>query len=148
MKVAWMVVSGPDSVAKAATSRLEVIADTYLSMNTPLQVATPRLLETRHALQRQLMTRLQTNLRELDAQLAKSPSSQRLEVEAGWYAILRVPVTQTDEDLAIKLMEEHGVVVHPGHFFDFTTEGYLILSLMTPPEDFRQGVARILKTLS
>lgn len=148
MKVAWMVVSGPESATKEAIGRLEVIADTYLSMNAPLQVATPKLLESRHGLQKQLKARLKNNLREMDAQLTKAPNCERLQAEAGWYATLRVPVTQTDEDLAIRLMEEQGVVVHPGHFFDFDREGYLIVSLMTPEADFREGVRRILATIA
>ena len=147
MKVAWMVVSGPDEAKRQALSRLEVIADTYLSMNTPLQVATPRLLALRHEFQRQLRLRLVANLRELDAQLAASSHCSRLEVHAGWYAVLRVPAVRSDEELAIKLMEEQSVVVHPGHFFDFVNDGYLVLSLMTPEADFREGVKRILRAL-
>src|SRR6185312_1859624 len=113
MKVAWMAVTGPDTQRTQALARLEVIADTYLSMNAPLQHALPAMLDSRHALQRQLNARLKANLQTLDAQLAKQKTCTRLDVEAGWYAILRVPATQSDEDRAITLLEKHSVLVHP-----------------------------------
>lgn len=148
MKVAWMVVSGPDAQRSQALARLDVIADTYLSMNAPLQHALPAMLESRHAFQRQLNARLKTNLQVLDSLLSKQKTCTRLDVEAGWYAVLRVPVTQSDEDLAIVLLEKHDVLVHPGHFFDFEQEGYLILSLMTVEKDFSEGIKRILQQIS
>jgi alanine-synthesizing transaminase len=147
MKVAWMVVSGPGSIKDAAIARLDVIADTYLSLNTPMQVALPAWLEVRHHFQSQLQARLTANLRELDGQLAAAPKCQRMEVQGGWYATLRVPALQSDEDLAIELMEKYGVAVHPGHFFDFPMDGYLVLSLMTPENDFREGLRRILHAI-
>ena len=145
MKVAWVLTSGPEAQVDAAMGRLEVIADTYLSMNAPVQWALPVLLEQRHAIQPQLCARVKTNLAELDRQLALQKSSQRLAVEGGWNAVLRVPVTRSDEELAMKLVREKSAIVHPGHFYDFPTDGYLVLSLITPPEDFRAGVERILK---
>jgi aspartate/methionine/tyrosine aminotransferase len=125
-------------------ARLEVIADTYLSMNAPIQWAVPVLLEQRKDIQRQLMERVQANLGELDRQLAAQKSCQRLAVEGGWYAVVRVPVTQSDEDLAIALVRERAVLVHPGHFYDFESDGYLVLSLITPPGEFREGICRVL----
>jgi alanine-synthesizing transaminase len=147
MKVAWMAVSGPEQITTAALSRLDVIADTYLSMSAPIQHATPTLLECRHGFQSQLKFRLRTNLAELDSQLADQRHCTRLDVEAGWYATLRVPVTQSDEDLAVALIEKENVIVHPGHFFDFEQEGFLILSLMTPEDVFQEGVQRILRAI-
>lgn len=144
MKVAWIASSGPGEILKPALERLEVIADTYLSMNAPIQQAIPTLLEQRRKFQSQLMERLRMNLAELDRQLAAQKVCTRLNVDGGWYAILRVPVTQTDEALAIELLAMKGVLVHPGHFFDFGFEGYLILSLMTPEAIFAEGVSRIL----
>lgn len=144
MKAAWMVVSGPDVLKREALARLEVIADTYLSMSAPVQLALPTLLAQRHAFQSGLRKRLQANLGELDRQLAVQKTCHRLEVEGGWYATVRVPATGGDEDLAIALMREQGVIVHPGHFFDFESEGFVILSLMTPGEDFREGSSRLL----
>lgn len=148
MKVAWMVVSGPDALKRDAISRLDVIADTYLSINTPMQVAMPALLKSRTEFQRQLRARLQTNLCALDKQLGAYPHCQRLEIQAGWYVTLRVPANRSDEELAIALMEQQGVVVHPGHFFDFPADGHLIISLMTPEEDFREGMRRILTSVA
>src|SRR5208337_2827494 len=122
MKVAWILVSGPEVLKAEALRRLEVIADTYLSMNAPVQWAVPVMVEERHGIQRQLMYRIRENLAELDAQLAAQKLCQRLEVEGGWYAVLRVPVTGSDEDLAIRLLQETSVLVQPGHFYDFPAE--------------------------
>jgi alanine-synthesizing transaminase len=144
MKVAWIAVSGPPSETAPALARLEVIADTYLSMNAPLQWATPALLDQRKSLQRQLLDRVRANLTELDRQIAAQKSCERLAVEGGWYAVLRVPVTKSDEDLAIELLQKKSVLVHPGHFYDFPSDGYLVLSLITPKEEFADGLRRIL----
>jgi alanine-synthesizing transaminase len=145
MKAAWLVASGPDDWANAAVDRLEVIADTYLSMNAPVQFALPVLLEQRHAIQRQLRDRVKSNLAELDRQLASAKACQRLSLEGGWYAVLRVPVTRSDEELAIELVRENSVLVHPGHFYDFPTDGYLVLSLITSSDDFTAGTHRVLE---
>jgi len=148
MKVAWVVTSGPRDEAAEAMGRLEVIADTYLSMNAPVQWATSALLGQRRNIQRQLLKRVQNNLAELDRQLAAQKSCQRLSVEGGWYAVLRVPVTRSDEELAIELMREKSVLVHPGHFYDFPNDGYLVLSLITPEQEFGAGMRAVLEKLS
>jgi len=148
MKVAWVVTSGPDDVVREAMGRLEVIADTYLSMNAPIQWAIPTLLEQRGDIQRQLMERVENNLAELDNQLIQQKSCQRLHVEGGWYAVLRVPVTRSDEELAIELVREKSVLVHPGHFYDFENDGYLVLSLIPEIGEFREGVSRVLAYLN
>ena len=121
----------PAPAAIAAMDRLEVIADTYLSMNAPIQLAAAVLLEQRKNIQPLLLDRLRVNLAQLDDQLKGQKSTQRLQVDGGWYAVLRVPVTRTDEDLAIALLRQASVLVHPGHFYDFPSDGYLILSLLT-----------------
>lgn len=144
MKVAWLVANGPDTLKQEALTRLEVIADTYLSMNTPVQLAAPVFLEQRHNFQKQLMARVRTNLAELDQQLAGQESCTRLRVEGGWYVVLRVPATQPEEDLAIELLSTKDVYIHPGHFYDFPADGYVVLSLITPEKDFAEGVIKLL----
>src|SRR5580765_1084601 len=143
MKVAWVVTSGPADQVAAAMGRLEVIADTYLSMNAPVQWAVPGMLEQRESIQRQLLERVRGNLAELDRQLAAQKTCQRLSVEGGWYAVLRVPVTRSDEELAIELVREKSVLVHPGHFYDFESDGYLVLSLIAVETEFKEGVERL-----
>lgn len=148
MKVAWVVTTGPPAAVVEAMERMEVIADTYLSMNAPIQWATPALLEQRKNIQGQLTDRVKANLATLDGFLAQQKVCQRLSLEGGWYAVLRVPVTRPDEDLAIELLQQQSVLVHPGHFYDFPRDGYLVLSLIAPGEDFSVGVARVLETVS
>ena len=148
MKVAWVVTSGPRELQAAALGRPEVIADTYLSMNAPIQWAVQTLLEQRKSVRSQLLQRVTENLREMDRQLAGQTNCQRLCVEGGWYAVLRVPVTRSDEELAIELVREKAVLVHPGHFYDFPKDGYLVLSLITPRADFASGFAAALDKLN
>jgi aspartate/methionine/tyrosine aminotransferase len=130
-----------------AGARLEIIADTFLSMNAPVQLAAPVLLDQRKTIQPILGDRLRVNLAELDRQLAGHPSSARLMADGGWYVVLRVPAIETDEDLAIRLLRKASVSVHPGHFYDFANEGHLVLSLITEPAVFREGVARLLQVV-
>ena len=145
MKLAWIVVSGPEKEATEAMHRLEVIADTYLSLNAPVQLAAETLLQQREKIQSQVMTRIRANLAELDRQLVQYTSCVRLLIEGGWYAILRVPVTKSDEDLAVQFLFESSVLIHPGHFYDVPNDGYLVLSLITPEVTFREGISRVLK---
>jgi alanine-synthesizing transaminase len=140
--------SGPEDQLRDALARLDVIADTYLSMNAPLQLATPILLEQRKNFQPLLLDRLRINLGEFTRQLSKQNTSSLLRAEGGWYAAVRVPVTHSDEELVIKLLQNSSVVVHPGSFYDFPSDGYLIVSLITSPQVFREGVTRTLHYLS
>jgi aspartate/methionine/tyrosine aminotransferase len=144
MKFAWLVASGPPELKSQALARLEVIADTYLSMNAPVQHAAAALLAQRHGFQRQLMARVRQNLDDLDLQLSRQKPCSRLEMQGGWYAVLRVPATRPDEDLAIALLEARNVYVHPGHFYDFPGDGHLVVSLITPQSDFRKGIEALL----
>jgi aspartate/methionine/tyrosine aminotransferase len=144
MKLAWIACSGPDALVATAISKLEVIADTYLSPGAPVQVAAPVLLQARHSIQRQLCQHLRANLGELEVQLAGQRLCRGLRVEGGWYAVLRVPATRSDEEFALALLAQRGVFVHPGHFFDFAHDGFLVLSLITPEDEFREGVQRLL----
>ena len=144
MKFAWTAVSGPQELAGEALARLEVMADTYLTMNAPIQLAAPVFFEQRKSFQRELMERIRANVAELDRQLAGQKLCTRLEIEGGWYAVLRVPATRSDEELAIALLEQRDVLVHPGHFYEFAKDGYLVLSLIGPEQGFAEGVRRIL----
>jgi len=144
MKLAWIVASGPEVQKNEAMARLEVIADAYLSVGTPVQLATPALLQLRGEFHSQLMERVRANLAELDRQLACQTNCTRLQCEAGWTAVLRVPALQSDEELAIALLNESGVYVHPGHFYDFARPGHLVISLIVPVEDFAEGTRRVL----
>ena len=148
MKLAWIAVSGPAKLAVEATSRLEVVADTYLSVGAPVQLAARAMLEQRHAVQSQIAARVRENLAELYRQLALQKTCSRLAVEGGWYAILRVPVTQSDEDLAIALLQDKGVLVHPGHFYDFPQDGFLVLSLISAKTEFQHALELVLAFLN
>ena len=144
MKFAWLAVSGPGAAKRDALARLELIADTYLSMSAPIQLAAPVFLAQRQSFQQQLMARVRTNLAELDRQLRGKTHLKRLEIEGGWYAVLRIPATRPDEELAIDLLERHEVYLHPGHFYDFPRGGYLVVSLIAPEQEFAEGVSRVL----
>jgi alanine-synthesizing transaminase len=155
MKAAWLIASGPgqsksetsaelSSSGSQAAARIEVIADTFLSMNAPIQLAIPSFLAQRHGFQKQLMERVRGNLVELDRQLAKQKSCTRLAVEGGWNAVIRVPATRSDEDLALELLATRGIYVHPGHFYDFAAQGYLVVSLITGLHDFAKGIELLL----
>jgi alanine-synthesizing transaminase len=148
MKLAWVIVSGPEELLRAALARLEVIADTYLSVSAPLAHALPELLESRRQVQPQILDRVRLNLRWLDEQLSRGAAVTRLETEGGWYVILRLPAVRTDEEWATELLRQDGVLVHPGHFYDLPYESHLIVSLLPFTEIFRQGVLRILARAS
>jgi aspartate/methionine/tyrosine aminotransferase len=144
MKAAWIVATGPE--AGPALERLEVIADTFLSMNAPVQCALPKWLEGREAIQRQIRMRTSANLEELDRQLGQQQLIRRLDAEGGWYAVLRIPAIQPDEQTVLELLE-HGVWVHPGYFFGMAESGWLVLSLLGPEREFKSGVTALLAYL-
>jgi len=148
MKLAWVVVSGPGEILRDVVTRLELIADTYLSLSLPLAHALPRLLELRRSMQPQILKRVRSNLCRLDEQISPASPVTRLKAEGGWNAILRLPSTQSDEDWAIELLREDGVLLHPGHFYDFAAEGYLVVSLLTKPATFEEGTAKVLARVS
>ena len=144
MKLGWVLIRGPIGVDANAAARLEVISDTYLSVATPTQVATRTLLEQRKLIQPQIRERVSANLAFLDGKLGGSSPVTRLEADGGWYAILRVPKSLSDEDWAIFLLETASVSVHPGFLFDFESQGHLVLSLISRDDEFREGVERLL----
>jgi alanine-synthesizing transaminase len=144
MKASWIVCRGPEAVRKEALRRLEIIADTFLSMNAPVQHALPGWLAGRQSMQRQIRERVQQNLETLDAALAGGDTMARLACEGGWYATLRTPSYANGEALAIRMIERHGVAMHPGSFFGFREQNRLVLSLLTLPEDFAEGIAKLI----
>jgi aspartate/methionine/tyrosine aminotransferase len=145
MKLAWIAASGPEALLRPALGRLEIIADTYLSLNAPVQHAAPVLLAQRHAIRGQLDRRIRANLAELDRQLAAQSLCSRLEVEGGWYVVLRTSAARPDEELAVALLQQRSVLVQPGYFYDFGEDGYIVLSLITPEPQFAEGVRRLLE---
>ncbi len=144
MKAAWIVAAGPE--AACALDRLEVIADTFLSMNAPVQSALATWLAGRAAIQQQVRSRIVANLEELDRQLARDPEVNRLNVEGGWYAVLRIPALQPDELTVLSLLER-GVWVHPGYFFGMPASGWLVVSLLGPEEEFSAGTTLLVNSL-
>jgi aspartate/methionine/tyrosine aminotransferase len=145
VKLGWIRVDGPDDLVNEALDRLELICDTYLSVSTPVQVAAAALIASGAAIRAQIQGRLEINYAALKAAAAAHPSVQVLAVEGGWSAVLRVPSNWSEEDLVIALLEERGVLVHPGFFFDFAHEAFLVLSLLPEPTVFNEGIARIME---
>ena len=142
MKAAWIACFGPACFA-AATERLEVISDTFLSMSAPIQHAIPTWLSQCAVIQDQIKHRLAGNLERLDQLLSRQTLVTRLQVEAGWYAVLRVPEVQLEEQMALELLLQRAVVVHPGGFFGFSGQGWLVVTLLAPAEEFAAGIQAI-----
>jgi aspartate/methionine/tyrosine aminotransferase len=139
LKLGWILLNGPEAQVSAALSRLELIADTFLSVGTPVQLALPSLLEAAAQVRGQIRERTARNLAALQGGLAGS-SGTVLQVEGGWYAAVQPPATRTEEEWALALLDR-GLLVHPGHFFDFDREPYLVLSLLPHPRDFDAATA-------
>jgi alanine-synthesizing transaminase len=144
MKAAWIVAAGPER--EQALARLEVIADTFLSMNAPVQLALPEWLEGREAIQAQIRRRVAANLAVLDQAIESVEAVQRLAVEGGWYAVLRIPAIERDEQTVMALLDR-GVWVHPGYFFGMAESGWLVVSLLAAEAEFSNGVATLINYL-
>jgi alanine-synthesizing transaminase len=142
MKLGWIVINGPEQARRDAMEKLEWIADTYLSVGAPVQSAAPKLLETGEEVQSLIRARTAENLR-FARQLMTGSAASVLELEAGWYATLRVPQVRSEEEYAIELLEQYGVLVQPGYFYDFESEAYLVVSLLTEEGLFREGMERV-----
>lgn len=141
MKLGWIVVSGPPEARTGALARLEVIADTYLAVGTPVQLALPALLAGSRGLRAQIQGRVATNRRALDVALSGDLPAHALPAEGGWYAIVRLPAARSEEEWALALLERHNVLVQPGYFYDLPFAPALVLSLLPPPAVFAHGVA-------
>jgi len=147
LKLGWMALGGPDDLVEAALDRLELVADTYLSVGSPVQRATPRLLQLGSLVRDQIAARLSQNERTLRQAAAGYPACRVLPVEGGWSAVVRVPATRTDEEWALTLVERARVIVFPGFFFDFERDGHLVVSLLVTPVDFERGITRLFETI-
>ncbi len=147
MKLAWIVVGGDAPDVTDAMARLEVLADAYLSVGTPVQHALPHLLASRVSAESAIQSRTRANLELLRSRVSGTAGTL-LDAEGGWYATLRVPATRSEETWVLELLEEDCVHVHPGHFFDFEREAYLVLSLLTPEAIFAEGVRRMVTRLA
>ncbi|AXC09420.1 Aspartate aminotransferase [Acidisarcina polymorpha] len=143
MKAAWLACFGPQPTLLSALDRLDVIADTFLSMNAPVQAAIPFWLSSRSSIQQQIGQRIKANLDTLDAMLAKSGVIRRLAIEAGWYAVLRIPAHGSDEETACRLIREHGVAIHSGEAFGFDAAGWLVASLLPTESEFKRALEYI-----
>jgi aspartate/methionine/tyrosine aminotransferase len=147
LKLGWIAVDGPDDLRDAALERLEVICDTYLSVSTPVQVAAPTLLAEAGPIRTAILDRVRGNYARLRALAARHPAVEVLNADAGWSAVLRVPATKPEEDLVLDLLEHDAIVVHPGFFFDFAHEAFLVVSLLPEPACFSEGIRRIVERL-
>lgn len=146
-KLAWIAAQGPADALQEARARLELIADTYLSVATPTQRALPRMLELSRPVHQAIHERLQRNLVQLRAALPSCPAVSLLDVEGGFYATLRVPSVQSEEAWVLELLTRDSVHVLPGYFFDFPNEAYLVISLLTAEPTFDQGITRLLSRI-
>lgn len=144
VKVAWMAVGGPLEAAGRVMAGLEIIADTFLSVSTPAQVALPRLLDDGAVVRGAIRARTARNLSALAAAVAAVPSVSLLPPAGGWCAVLQLPTRGQEESLVLDLVTRHGVLVHPGYFFDFPRETFVVVSLLVPPTTFDAGLARLL----
>lgn len=148
LKLGWMAVTGPDDVVRDALERLEVICDTYLSVSTPVQVAAPRLLSAGIIIRNAIRERVQQNYRELERAASAYPSLRVVPPEGGWSVVVQVPETIGEEALALKVLHETHVVVHPGYFFDFPRGAHIVMSLLPQPDLFATAVAKVLAAVA
>ncbi len=144
LKLGWIRIGGPPDAAEEARARLEIVADTFLSVSTPVQLAAPRLLAARDEVQGPVRARLARNAAALRERLRGTPVSA-LAIEGGWYAVLRVPRLFSDEAWTVALVDEEGVHAQPGGFFDFAEPGHLVVSLLPTPAAFDDGIARLVR---
>ena len=148
LKLGWMLVGGPEGLAAGALERLELVCDTYLSVATPVQLAAGALLRRSRPVAEAILERVRANYAALRRLAEGFPACRVLRAEAGWYAVLQVPALRTEETLVLELLQRDGVCVHPGYFFDFPREAFLVLSLLPLPDVFAGAAARVLARAS
>src|SRR5687767_8350935 len=144
LKLGWIGFGGPSHLVDEMLGRYEIIADTYLSVSTPIQAAAAELIESGAAIRAQILARVKRNLESLRAHAAAFPSIGVLPVEGGWSAVLQVPSLGSEETLVLDLLEKDEVLVHPGYFFDFPREAFIVISLLVEPALFDRSLARVL----
>ena len=144
VKLGWIVVDGSDGEVNSALDALDLLLDTYLSVSTPTQLAAERLLTEGTSVTEQIRARIAANYRTLVELVTEHSAVDPLRTEGGWYAVIRVPATETEETLALRLLEQDHVLVHPGYFFDFTREAFLVTSLLPEPEQFEEAMKHVL----
>jgi aspartate/methionine/tyrosine aminotransferase len=148
LKLGWIVVGGPDSQRRVAMHSLELIADTFLSVGTPVQLSAEALLRDGAPVRDAIRARVRGNLLRAGEVVARHPSCELLATEGGWSAVVRVPSTRTEESLVVDLLEQERVLVHPGFFFDFEREAFLVFSLLPPDAIFAEALDRVLRFAS
>lgn len=147
VKLGWIQVNGPEPLCSNAQERLEFIADTYLSVATPVQLAAKRLLDQRDLIQTQILARIQGNGHFLKTQCGKLADCRMLTSEGGWYAVIEMPPDLSDEEIAHQLLDQEDVFIHPGYFYGFEKDNYLIVCLLTPTATFQEGISRIISRM-
>jgi len=145
VKLGWIAAAGPDALVCEALERLEVICDAYLSVSTPVQTAASTLIASGAQVRQRILDRVRTNLATLASLASTHPAIHLLPVDGGWSAVLRVPSTRSEEDLVLELLERDDVLVHPGFFFDFAHEAFLVVSLLPEPATFAEGTRRLVE---
>jgi alanine-synthesizing transaminase len=144
-KLGWIAAAGDSALVAEAMRRLEFVCDTYLSVSTPVQAAARELLERGRVVRTAIQERVQANYRRLQALVAAVPACQILAAEGGWYGVVQVPTLMTEEDLVVTLLTGDGVLLHPGYFFDFARESFLVVSLLPPEHEFDGGMQAVLR---
>ncbi len=145
VKLGWIGFGGPSAAVDDAIANYEIVADTYLSASTPVQLAAPMLIERGAAIRQQIQVRVQSNLAILRDRVRAFPSVDVLPVEGGWSAVIQIPSIASEESLALELLNRDGVLVHPGYFFDFSREAFVIVSLLVQPQHFTMAIDRLLQ---
>jgi len=147
MKLSWIIINGPQRLVDASVERLEVIADTYLSVNTPTQNALPRWLQHRTTIQAEINTRIRDNFNYLKEHISEAGGCEVLAVEGGWYSVIKIPDTIDEEQWVLQFLNKDHVAVHPGYFFDFPNEAHIVFSLLPSTSTFSEGIKRIIKRI-
>jgi alanine-synthesizing transaminase len=145
VKLGWIAIDGPEAIVRDALERLAIVCDAYLSVSTPVQVAAPSLICTGALVRARIAERIRTNARALAAAATAFSAVEVLATEAGWSSVIRIPSTRSEEDVVVDLLERDRVLVHPGFFFDFPREAFLVVSLLPDPQAFAAAVRRIME---